>query len=105
MNCYFFTILNQKIIKHAIIFFKDRSRTTISLDVQTRFPVQLVFAKFLSKIKENFEYSASSMDTALPQKFPFFIDRNFAKAYSTGNRVCTSCDTVVLGIDTYQFDV
>ena len=30
------------------------SRTTISQDVQTRFPLQLAFAKFLSKIKGNF---------------------------------------------------
>ena len=30
------------------------SRTTISQDVQTRFSVQLAFAKFLSKIKEIF---------------------------------------------------
>ena len=29
-------------------------RTTVSQDVQTRFPVQLAFAKFLSKIKGNF---------------------------------------------------
>ena len=36
------------------------------------------------------------MDTALPQKFPFNLDRNLAKANCTGNRVCTSCDTVVL---------
>ena len=36
------------------------------------------------------------MDTALPQKFPFILDRNLAKANCTGNRVCTSCDTVVL---------
>ena len=35
------------------------------------------------------------MDTALPQKFPFILDRNLAKANCT--RVCTSCDTVVLG--------
>ena len=38
------------------------------------------------------------MDTALPQKFPFILDRNLAKANCTGNRVCTSCDTVVLDI-------
>ena len=38
------------------------------------------------------------MDTALPQKFPFILDRNLAKANCTGNRVCASCDTVVLGI-------
>ena len=36
------------------------------------------------------------MDTALPQKFPFIIDRNIAKANCTGNRICTSCDIVVL---------
>ena len=40
------------------------------------------------------------MDTALPQKFPFILDTNLAKANCTGNRVCTSCDTVVLGIAT-----
>ena len=39
------------------------------------------------------------MDTALPQKFPFILDGNLAKANCTGNRVCTSCDTVVLGIN------
>ena len=38
------------------------------------------------------------MDTALPQKYPFILDRNLAKANCTGNRVCTSCDTVVLGL-------
>ena len=36
------------------------------------------------------------MDTALPQKFPFILDRNLAKANGTGNHVCMSCDTVVL---------
>ena len=36
------------------------------------------------------------MDTALPQKFPFILDRNLAKANCTGNEVCRSCDTVVL---------
>ena len=39
------------------------------------------------------------MDTALPQKFPFILDRNLAKANCTGNFVCTSCDTVVLAIE------
>ena len=42
------------------------------------------------------------MDTALPQKFPFILDRNLAKANCTGNGVCTSCDTVVLGIALYS---
>ena len=37
------------------------------------------------------------MDTALTQKFPFILDRNLAKTNCTENRVCTSCDTVVLG--------
>ena len=37
------------------------------------------------------------MDTTLTQKFPFILDRNLAKANCTGNRVCTACDTVVLG--------
>ena len=37
------------------------------------------------------------MDTAFPQKFPFILDRNLAKANCTGNQLCTSCDTVVLG--------
>ena len=29
------------------------------------------------------------MDTALPQKFPFILDRNLAKANGTENHVCT----------------
>ena len=37
------------------------------------------------------------MDTALPQKIPFILDRNLAEANCTENHVCTSCDTVVLG--------
>ena len=41
------------------------------------------------------------MDTPLPQKFPFILDRNLAKANCTENRVCTSCDTVVLAFCYY----
>ena len=41
------------------------------------------------------------MDTALPQKFSFILDRNLAKANCTGNRVCTSCDIVVLGYNIF----
>ena len=37
------------------------------------------------------------MDTALPQKFPFILDRNLEIANCTGYRVATSCDIVVLG--------
>ena len=43
------------------------------------------------------------MDTALPQKFPFILDRNLAKANCTGNRVCTSCDTVVLALSLISY--
>ena len=43
------------------------------------------------------------MDTALPQKFPFILDRNLAKANCTGNRVCMSCDIVVLGHNPNDF--
>ena len=39
------------------------------------------------------------MDTALPQKFPFILDRNLAKANCTENHVCTSCDKVVLDLN------
>ena len=37
------------------------------------------------------------MDTALPQKFPFVLEKNLEKAKCTGNRVCRSCDIVVPG--------
>ena len=48
--------------------------------------------------------SASIMDTALPQKLSFILDRNLAKANCTGNRVCTSSDIVVLGLGiTFSF--
>ena len=73
------------------------ARTTVSQDMQTGFSVQLAFAKFLPRIKGNFQYSASIMDTSIIQKFSFILDRNLAKANCTENRVCTSCDTVVLG--------
>ena len=36
------------------------------------------------------------MDTELRQKIPFILDRNLAKANCRRNRVCTSCDIVVL---------
>ena len=36
------------------------------------------------------------MHTALPQKFPFILDINLAKANNTENLVCTSYDIVVL---------
>ena len=47
------------------------------------------------------------MDTALPQKYPFILDRNLAKANCTGNRVCTSCDydIVVLAFTLIHVDL
>ena len=42
------------------------------------------------------------MDTALPEKFPFILDRNLAKANCTENHVCTSCDNVVLDPRTFE---
>ena len=42
------------------------------------------------------------MDTALTQKFPFILDRNLAKANCTENHVCTSCDIVVLVMNTKE---
>ena len=39
------------------------------------------------------------MDTALPQKFPFILDRNFANAKCTEDTVCTSWDIVVLRLE------
>ena len=36
------------------------------------------------------------MDTALPEKFPFILDRNLVNSNCTEDRVCTSCDKVVL---------
>ena len=53
----------QKIIEILSILFIFEPRTTVSQDTQTR--VQLAFAKFLSKIKENFWGSAVSMILAL----------------------------------------
>ena len=41
------------------------TRTAVTQDVQTRFPVQLAFAKFLSRINENFGGSDVSMILAL----------------------------------------
>ena len=42
------------------------------------------------------------MDTALPQKFQFILDRNLAKAKCAENYVCTSCDKVVLGLGSWK---
>ena len=52
MNVPLLGIYNFKFNESFILLHKPR--TTVSQDVQTRFPVQLAFAKFLSKIKGNF---------------------------------------------------
>ena len=41
------------------------------------------------------------MDTALPQKISFILDRNLAKANCTENHVCTSCNKVVLDMNIF----
>ena len=43
------------------------------------------------------------MDTAFPPKIPFILDRNLAKANCTEDRVCTSCDKVVLDFRSITF--
>ena len=45
------------------------------------------------------------MDTVLPEKFPFILDRNLVKANCIEKQVCTSCDTVVLVISTYKMSI
>ena len=47
-------------------------RTTVSQDVQTRFPVQLAFAKFLSKIKGIFNTVPVSWIQHSIKNFPLF---------------------------------
>ena len=46
------------------------------------------------------------MDTAVRQKFPNILNRNFSESQLTanckGNLVCTSCDIVVLGLMVYN---
>ena len=44
------------------------------------------------------------MDTALPQKFPFILDKNLAKANCTENHLCTFCDILVLGFRLKNYD-
>ena len=45
---------HNQLVRSATLFNLGTVRTTLSQDVQTLFPVQLAFAKFLSKIKEKF---------------------------------------------------
>ena len=45
------------------------------------------------------------MDTAFPQKIPFILDRNLEKANCTEDRICTSCDKVVLGQNIFMHSV
>ena len=57
-------------VANGVVFASEETvlggpRTTISQDVQNRFPAQLAFAKFLSRIKGNFGGSVLSMILAL----------------------------------------
>ena len=53
-------------------YFITRPRTTLSQDVQTRSSVQLAFAKFLSKIKGNFNIVPVSWIQHSLKNFPLF---------------------------------
>ena len=55
-----------------VILCVDSKRTTVSQDVQTRFPVQLAFAKFLSKIKGIFNSVPVSWIQHSLRNFPLF---------------------------------
>ena len=56
---------NSSFLYTVALEIRKQSRTTISQDVQNLFPVQLAYAKFLSRIKGNFGGSAVSMILAL----------------------------------------
>ena len=84
------------VVEGPLRFIHD-TRTTVSQNVQTRFPVQLTFAKFLSKIK-GILIQCQYHGYSTPSEIFLFLDRNLAKAICTGNRVCTSCDILVLAI-------
>ena len=80
-------------------------REIIRLILEKQLPMfkfsRLYYFIFISRSKfETIDHDVgnqSKLWTALPQKFPFILDRNLANC--TGNRVCTSCDIVVLGSD------
>ena len=60
-------------VLHSIsAMLSEVGRTTVSQDVQTRFPVQLTFAKFLSKIKEIFNTVPVSWIQHSLRNFPLF---------------------------------
>ena len=78
-------------------------RTNVSEDMQTRFSEQLAFDKFLSKIKGIFNTVPVSWIQHTLRNFPFILDRNLEKANCTENRVCTSCDIVVIGYNLWVY--
>ena len=49
----------------VLLLYSIAASTTVSQDVQTRFPVQLASAKFLSKIKGNFYFWGSAVSMIL----------------------------------------
>ena len=92
-----------KFIKHPtrelierIKMFGLTSKTTVSQDVQTRFSMQLSFAKFLSKIKGIFNTRPVSWIQHSLQNLLYFR-KELSEGQLYRKSVCTSCDTVVLG--------
>ena len=61
----FINVIKKWYGEYKVFWYKLNPRTTLSQDVQKWFPVQLAFAKFLSRIKGNFWGSAVSMILAL----------------------------------------
>ena len=93
LNVLIYHIVQLVLYQHIWYIFSEIHLTLCTQqNVQTRFSVQLAFAKFQSNLK-----GKCIMNTALPQKFPFILNRNLAKANCAENWVCTSCDTVVFG--------
>ena len=59
-------------LRSWLTVYKLALKTTVSLDVQTRFSVQLAFAKFLSRIKEGFNTVPVSWIQHSLKNFPLF---------------------------------
>ena len=106
-SCYAMCIIHAMCIILMFVCFNKYyyyiSSTSIIQDVQTWFSAQLAFAKFLSKNKGKFLIQCQYHGYNTPSKFPFILDGNLAKAKCTGNRVCTSCDIVVLSMYIYSY--
>ena len=69
---FFMQKFNKTKVKISIVII-PKSRTTISQDMQTRFPVQLAFANFLPRIKGNFLKECCIHDTGTVLKIPLYF--------------------------------